>query len=29
VSSDAFQSNDVERALVQAYLRMDELLVKV
>lgn len=29
VSNEAFQSNDVERALVQAFLRMDELLVKV
>lgn len=29
ISSEAFQANDTERALIQAYLRMDELLVKV
>ncbi|EFN51823.1 hypothetical protein CHLNCDRAFT_59087, partial [Chlorella variabilis] len=28
ISSEAFQANDTERALIQAYLRMDELLVK-
>ena len=29
VSTEGYQANDMERALKEAYLRMDELLVKV